>query len=86
MTLIDAMGLAAGALTTTSFVPQITRIVRTKSADDISTGMFLMFCTGVALWLAYGIARSDLAVIVANVVTLVLAGAVLVLKWVYRRK
>ena len=81
----DLLGLAAGSLTTIAFVPQIVRIVRTRSAHDISWWMFGIFCTGIALWLWYGIRIDALPLIVANVVTLVLALAILVLKWRYGR-
>jgi MtN3 and saliva related transmembrane protein len=73
----------AGTLTTIAFVPQLTKTWKTKSAEDISFGMFAIFCTGVLLWLLYGVLIGALPVILANSVTLVLAGAILVLKLRY---
>ncbi len=67
------LGLVAGALTTVAFVPQLMQVVRTRSTKDISLGMFVIFSTGVALWLVYGIRTQALPVILANGVTLVLA-------------
>ncbi|MEO8137946.1 MAG: SemiSWEET transporter, partial [Betaproteobacteria bacterium] len=64
-------------------IPQVWRIVQTRSARDISWGMFTVFAAGTALWLAWGISQGALPVIVANAVTLVLAGVILVLKWRY---
>ncbi len=81
----DLLGLAAGALTTIAFVPQIVRIVKTRSAHDISWWMFGLFSIGVALWLWYGLMLNALPVIVANVITLSLAVAILFLKWRYGR-
>jgi len=81
----DLLGLAAGSLTTVAFVPQIFRIVKTRSAHDISWWMFGIFCTGIALWLWYGIRLDALPLILANVVTLVLALTILFLKWRYGR-
>jgi len=78
-----ALGLLAGTLTTIAFVPQLTKTWKTKSAEDISFGMFAIFCTGVLLWLLYGVLIGALPVILANSVTLVLAGAILVLKLRY---
>ena len=43
----DALGFAAGALTTIAFVPQVYRIVKTRSAHDISWLMFGIFSVGV---------------------------------------
>ena len=80
---ITALGLLAGTLTTIAFVPQLTKTWKTKSAEDISFGMFAIFCTGVLLWLLYGVLIDALPVILANSVTLVLAGAILVLKLRY---
>jgi len=81
---ITALGLLAGTLTTIAFVPQLTKTWKTKSAEDISFGMFAIFCIGVLLWLVYGLLIGALPVILANMVTLVLAGAILVLKIKYR--
>lgn len=84
MDFTTALGLLAGTLTTTSFFPQLTKIMRTKSAEDLSMSMFVMFCIGVALWLVYGVMNRDVAVIAANSVTLFLALAILILKVKYR--
>ena len=81
----DWLGLAAGTLTTISFVPQVVRIWRTKHADDISTSMFVIFIIGIALWLAYGLYLDALPVIIANAVTLVLASIILILKFRYQK-
>jgi MtN3 and saliva related transmembrane protein len=83
---LTTLGLVAATLTTFSFVPQLVKVVRTRSADDLSYGMFGAFSLGVVLWLIYGILRDDLPVIVANVVTLALSVAILVLKFVYSRR
>lgn len=48
-------------------------------------GMFATFCAGAALWLIYGIAVRDVAIVAANGVTLVLALAIVVLKICYAR-
>ncbi|WP_124950634.1 SemiSWEET family sugar transporter [Sulfuriferula thiophila] len=81
----DWVGLAAGTLTTISFVPQVVQIWRTKHADDISTSMFVIFMTGVALWLLYGIYLDALPVIIANAITLLLAATILILKFHFHR-
>lgn len=80
----DTLGLAAGALTTVSFLPQVVKIWRAKSAKDVSYAMFLTFSLGVFLWLLYGIAIGAVPVIVTNAVTLVLALAVVLLKARYK--
>ncbi|MFB6248307.1 MAG: SemiSWEET transporter [Salinibacter sp.] len=86
MNWITALGLLAATLTTLSFLPQVVRTWRMKSAEDLSLGTFGMLCTGVACWLAYGLLIGDLPIILANAVTLVLAGSVLVLAVIYKRR
>ena len=84
METIDFLGLVAGSLTTVSFVPQVVKIWRSKSGQDISYGMFSLFSLGVALWLAYGVMLGAAPIIVANAVTLILALTVLFLKHRYQ--
>ncbi len=81
----ELLGFVAGTLTTIAFVPQVVRIVRTRSAHDISWWMFGIFTVGVVLWLWYGIRLGAWPLITANVVTLVLACTILLLKWRYGR-
>lgn len=76
-------GLVAGALTTIAFLPQLIQTWKSRSAKDVSLGMFLIFTTGVLLWVIYGLMIQSLPIIAANTVTLVLAGAILVLKLRY---
>ena len=83
---IEWLGLLAGALTTTAFVPQVWQVWKTKSAKDISLGMYSLFVLGVALWLGYGLLANALPVIMANTITLILAGAVLIMKLVFDAK
>lgn len=76
----EAIGLMAGVLTTLSFLPQVRQTWKTKSTKDISLPMFLSFCTGVLLWLVYGVMIHSLPVMLANGVTFVLSGAILIMK------
>jgi MtN3 and saliva related transmembrane protein len=75
---MTALGYVAGALTTLSFLPQVVRSARMRSAAGLSWLWLLCFGSGVAAWAAYGIVRGDPAIIAANSATLL---AVLVLVW-----
>ncbi|MEQ8665177.1 MAG: SemiSWEET transporter [Rhodospirillales bacterium] len=77
----DIVGLAAGTLTTVSFLPQVIRTWRTRSTRDLSLPMWIIFTTGVALWLVYGLMMQAWPIIIANVITVGLAAVVLVLKF-----
>jgi len=78
---VSLIGILAGILTTLAFLPQVVKTWRTRSADDISVGMLLLFSSGLVLWLIYGIAIVSLPIILANVVTLLLTFAILLMKW-----
>ncbi len=83
MNAIELLGLAAGSLTTIAFLPQVIQTWKTKSAKDISLGMFLTFCTGVFLWLVYGLVKHDTPIVAANTLTFVLASTILAFKLRY---
>lgn len=78
------LGTVAGVLTTASFVPQVLKTWRTRSTADISLGMFSAFTAGVGLWLVYGILIGEIPIIVANAITLGLAGTILAFKLRYK--
>jgi len=76
----DLVGYIAATLTTLAFLPQLLKTWASRSARDVSLGTFLLFTTGVALWLVYGILAGAWPVIAANAVTLILAGMILAMK------
>ena len=76
----DVVGYFAGFLATFAFVPQVAKTFKERHARDVSLGMYVLFCSGVGLWLLYGFLIASWPVIVSNFVTLILSGAVLVLK------
>ena len=81
----DVLGLVAGALTTVAFVPQVVRILRTRSAYDISWLLFGILAIGSMLWLCYGIALDSVPLIATNVATLSLQLVIFALKFRYGR-
>ncbi len=84
MDMVTLVGLVAGTLTTIAFIPQLQQTWRTRSAQDVSLGMLLTFTIGVFLWLVYGLLLDALPIILANLITLVLTLAILVLKLRHR--
>jgi len=74
----DLIGSGAAVLTMFGFVPQILKILRTRSVQDVSLVMLLQFSLGIFFWLLYGLYIRDNILIVANAVsfvTLVIADA-----------
>lgn len=80
MDIVNWIGTLAGVFTTIAFIPQVTKTWKTKSAGDISLLMFLLFSTGVLLWLIYGVLLHAMPIVVANGITLSLSASILVLK------
>ena len=79
----DLIGYLAAALPTCSFVPQALHTFRTRDVCGISLGMYSVFTVGVALWLVYGLTLGAWPIVVANAVTLALAGTILSMKLRY---
>jgi MtN3 and saliva related transmembrane protein len=81
----QTMGFIAAACTTFAFVPQVLRVWRTRSADDISLAMYVVMVAGILIWIVYGARIHSAPLVAANAVSLVLAGAVLVGKLKFGR-
>jgi MtN3 and saliva related transmembrane protein len=80
MQTVEILGLAAGTCTTAAFLPQVIQVWQTRSTSDISLSMYCTLLLGILLWLACGIIMSSISIVLANGVTLFLAGSVLVMK------
>ena len=78
--MMNNIGFLAAVLTTFSFLPQAILTLRTRKTDEISLTMYLMFNTGVVCWLLYGLVLDDIAIILANSVTLLFSLPILGVK------
>ena len=76
----DLVGFTAAFCTTIAFLPQAIKVIRTRDTSSLSLAMYAIFTLGVALWLAYGIIKNDWVIIMANVITLLLAVVILCTK------
>lgn len=85
MTFLDVLGIVAGLLTTTAFLPQVIKTWRSKSAKDLSLSMFSLFVVGVVLWLIYGILNANVPIILTNAATLALSSVLLYFKLAFNR-
>lgn len=77
---IDMIGYCAATMTTISFLPQLIRVIKLRTARDISLGMFLIFSAGTFFWLVYGVLSHSRPVWIANAMTFVLSMSILILK------
>ena len=74
------LGYPAATLTTLAFVPQAWLTLRTRNVEGISASTYIAFTVGVSLWLVYGWAIKDWALVVANSITLPMAASILFIK------
>ncbi|MGB7957728.1 MAG: SemiSWEET family transporter [Minisyncoccia bacterium] len=81
----EALGLVAGAITTSSFVPQVIALwhIHPKPAPDVSLGMYIAMVAGSILWATYGFRIRSLAVKIWNIIGLGLTLMILAYKLIY---
>lgn len=82
---IEIIGFLAAALTTTSFVPQVYRVWKTKQVEDISFMMYLSMFFGVSLWFYYGYIINSISMMIANTVSALLVLSILYFKRRYSK-
>lgn len=77
---IEMLGMIAGMFGTFAALPQAIKIVRTRSAGDVSLVMFLMALTGAVLWGIYGWLNQAPSIMFWNVIAIVQISAIIALK------
>ena len=83
---VEFFGYFAAILTTLAFVPQLIKTLNTKKAEDVSLTTLIMFLTGVAAWIIYGVQISSKPILIANVITFILNLLILIFKVYYSKK
>ncbi|GAA4742679.1 SemiSWEET family sugar transporter [Flavisolibacter ginsenosidimutans] len=86
MTAIQLLGMAAGSISAVTFLPQVIKTWKTKSADDISLLMFTFATVSVVMWLIYGIILRDVPIIYTNSLVLICSLIMLYFKFRYSHK
>ncbi len=84
----DVLGIAAGAWGVVMAIAptlQIRRMLQTRTAEDVSLGFFGLLLPGYVLWVAYGLSRGDLALIVPNAVAFCVSVATVLVARHFRR-
>ncbi len=77
---VEALGLVAGFFGTFAALPQAVKIVRTRSAADVSLAMFVMALTGSVLWGAYGWLKDAPSIMFWNAIAIVQMSVIVGLK------
>ncbi|MDD4940798.1 MAG: SemiSWEET transporter [Candidatus Omnitrophica bacterium] len=81
----EIVGFGAALLTSFGFLPQVIKIYKTKSVQDISLIALIQFAIGISLWLSYGVHLKNIVIISANTVTLMVLAAAFVLYFRYKK-
>ncbi len=81
----NTVGTAAALCSMTSFLPQIIKIWRDRDASEVSLRMYVVTVAGFSLWITYGVLVGSWPVTLSNIVCLLMAGAILVLRWRFHR-
>jgi MtN3 and saliva related transmembrane protein len=84
--ILQIIGISAGVLTSTSFIPQLIKTVKTKEVEDLSAFMLITRGLGLALWIVYGIMKSDIPVLLTFAFAFVVNTAVCFFKVKYSKK
>lgn len=79
------IGIIAAICTTSGFIPQIIRGMRTKRLDDVSPVMCILLIFGLSLWLSYGIHIGDMIIIVANSFGVLFSITIIILRFKYMK-
>lgn len=82
---VEIIGVIGASLTTASFVPQVYKVVKTKSVEGISLTMYSVFFIGILFWLYYGVKIDSFSVILANIVTGILVVIILLFRIIYKK-
>ena len=85
MTNTDVLGYTAGAITTLTFLPQVIKNWKEKSARDVSLLMFIIAVVNEILWIAYGFMRNDMVIVLTNAVMVTMAMTMIYLKFRYNK-
>lgn len=83
---VDILGYAAGAITTLTFLPQVLKTYKEKSAKDVSLNMFLIAAINEVMWIVYGALREDMVIILTNAVVLLMSLTMIFFKLKYGKK
>lgn len=83
MNFAEILGYAAGALTAITFLPQVLKTWKERSARDVSMNMFLIAFVNEVMWLVYGFMINNMIIILTNAAMLFMSGAMIALKLKY---
>ncbi len=85
MDYIQIAGHIGAFLSSVTFIPQVYRVWKTKSANDLSMTMMIIVFTSTLIWLVYGVSLMLWPVILANTVIAVLSLMLIYFKITFKK-
>jgi MtN3 and saliva related transmembrane protein len=84
MTGVDILGYSAGFITSLTFLPQVIKTWKEKSAKDISLMMFVIAAVNEVMWIVYGVLLDNWVIILTNSIVLTMSLIMIFLKLRYK--
>lgn len=84
--IINLIGFTAGFLMAVTMLPQIVKSLKTKSVEDISLSMLIIYVISAILWTIYGILIKSLPITIMDGFAFVVSSTQLFIKIKYTRK
>jgi len=81
---VDILGYSAGAITSLTFLPQVIKTWKDKSARDISLLMFVIAAVNEVMWIIYGVLIDNWVIILTNIIVLSMALTMIYFKLRYK--
>ncbi len=86
MTGTEILGYTAGAITSLTFLPQVIKTWKEKSAKDVSLLMFIIAAINEVMWIVYGALLNNWVIILTNAIVLAMSLTMIYLKLRYNRR
>ena len=84
-TMMGIIGILAGILILSGWVPQIAKGYRTKKLTDVSSYLMILIFVGATLWLIYGMALDDVYIMGVNLAAMFLTMVLLSMTLKYEK-
>jgi len=84
MDFAEILGYSAGAVTTLTFLPQVIKTWRERSAKDVSLWMFIIAAINEIMWVAYGILINNWVIILTNALVLTMSVTMIFFKFQFK--
>lgn len=84
MTGVQVLGYSACVVTALTFLPQVVKTWKEKSAKNVSLMMFIIAFVNEVMWIAYGVLQQDNVIVITNVIMISMCSIMIGLKLKYR--